>query len=126
MTYNFAINKEKIPALILRTGQILVIAFFGMFFWFNGISISSITSIDFLLGFLTTGLFIAVIIYSAYRLERNDIPTDRYSRIGMWFVGGLVGFLLLNAAMIAVWPAEDLYNNWPGGCLRRVSAVQRV
>lgn len=115
MTSNFAFDEKKLPALILRTGQILLVAFFGMFFWFNGISISSITSIDFVLGVLTTGPFIAVIIYSAHRLERNDIPTDRYSRIGMWFVGGLVGFLLLNAAMIAVWPAEGLYNNLAWG-----------
>ncbi|GCF12578.1 hypothetical protein Harman_05130 [Haloarcula mannanilytica] len=52
--------------------------------------------------------FAAAIIVGGFWLTTSDISSDRYQRIGTWFTGGLVSFLLLNIAMILTWPPGSL------------------
>ncbi|PAU85321.1 two-component sensor histidine kinase [Halorubrum salipaludis] len=71
-------------------------------------------------GIITTYPFMFGIIYAGYWLDGSRLPVGRYPRIGKWFVGGLVGFLSLNALMISVWPADALYNNLMWGLFAAV------
>ncbi|WP_324661982.1 sensor histidine kinase [Haloarcula sediminis] len=51
------------------------------------------------------------IIVGGFWLDNSDIAPERYRRIGGWFSGGLVGFLLLNVVMILTWPTGELGND---------------
>ena len=52
--------------------------------------------------------FAAAIVVGGFWLSDSEINPDRYRRIGVWFTGGLVSFLLLNVAMILTWPTGSL------------------
>ncbi|AJF26696.1 histidine kinase [Haloarcula sp. CBA1115] len=52
--------------------------------------------------------FAAAIIVGGFWLSNSEIEPDHYRRIGVWFAGGLVSFLLLNVAMILTWPTGSL------------------
>ncbi|MDQ2071820.1 sensor histidine kinase [Haloarcula sp. NS06] len=52
--------------------------------------------------------FAAAIIVGGFWLGNSKIGPDRYRRIGVWFAGGLVSFLLLNVVMIFTWPTGSL------------------
>ncbi|RLN01255.1 HAMP domain-containing sensor histidine kinase [Haloarcula sp. Atlit-7R] len=52
--------------------------------------------------------FAAVIIVGGFWLENSALTSSRYQRVGIWFTGGLSGFLLLNLVMMWTWPAESL------------------
>ncbi|MFA1611195.1 sensor histidine kinase [Halobellus rubicundus] len=70
------------------------------------------TSVEgFLVGAATVYPFAAATVYGGRRLQRGDLPREHYGRIRNWFLGGLVGFLALNLAMIATWPAGSVFNN---------------
>ncbi|WP_435185309.1 sensor histidine kinase [Halobellus sp. EA9] len=64
----------------------------------------------FLVGAVTIYPFAAATVYGGRRLQRGDLPREHYGRIRNWFLGGLVGFLALNLAMIATWPAGSVFN----------------
>ncbi|WP_338742137.1 HAMP domain-containing sensor histidine kinase [Haloplanus salilacus] len=100
-----------LPVATRWTGYWLLLTFFVLFFRFHGVSIGAILSVEFVVGVLTTLPFVGAILYGGYWLERSDLPTERYPRIGRWFGVGLVGFLLLNVAMILVWPADSTYDD---------------
>ncbi|WP_049919607.1 sensor histidine kinase [Haloarcula vallismortis] len=52
--------------------------------------------------------FAAVIIVGGFWLGNSDLTSSRYQRVGIWFIGGLGGFLLLNLMMMWTWPAGSL------------------
>ena len=52
--------------------------------------------------------FAAAIIVGGFWLDNSEIDPDHYRRIGVWFTGGLVCFLLLNVVMILTWPTGAL------------------
>ncbi|GGK62365.1 sensor histidine kinase [Haloarcula sebkhae] len=52
--------------------------------------------------------FTAAIIVGGFWLSDSRIDPDHYRRIGVWFAGGLVSFLLLNVVMIFTWPTGSL------------------
>jgi len=52
--------------------------------------------------------FAAAIVVGGFWLSDSEIDPDHYRRIGVWFTGGLVSFLLLNVAMILTWPTGSL------------------
>ncbi|MHC3380527.1 sensor histidine kinase [Haloarcula sp. H-GB5] len=52
--------------------------------------------------------FTAAIIVGGFWLSDSRIDPDHYQRIGVWFAGGLVSFLLLNVVMIFTWPTGSL------------------
>lgn len=102
---------EDLPAAIRWVGYTLFVGFFGLFFGFNGVSADAVVTLEFVASVSTTLPFVGVILYSGFWLDRAGIRPGRYPRIARWFAVGLAGFLLLNAAMIAVWPADTTYNN---------------
>lgn len=107
----YSLITSGFSSVIRITGAALFVVYCSVHFWFNGISAESVFSIDFVVGQVTTGPFIAVILYGGYWLQHSNLSEERYPRIGVWFLGGLGGFLLLNLVMIAVWPADATYNN---------------
>jgi signal transduction histidine kinase len=106
---------RELPAVTRWIGYVLFVAFFGLFFGFRELSVRVIAPVDFVVGALTTLPFVGAVLYGGYWLERSDLPTERYSRVGRWFAGGLVGFLLLNGIMILVWPADGAFDNLSWG-----------
>ncbi|MFU1781992.1 sensor histidine kinase [Haloarcula japonica] len=52
--------------------------------------------------------FAAAIIVGGFWLGNSKIGPNQYRRIGVWFAGGLVSFLLLNVVMIFTWPTGSL------------------
>lgn len=72
---------------------------------------------DYLFAFILSGIPALGVVYGGYRLGRNDVEPDQYRRVARWCVGGLVLFLTLNLAMIAIWPADSFRFNlgWARG-----------
>ncbi|MDS0221190.1 HAMP domain-containing histidine kinase [Haloarcula sp. S1AR25-5A] len=52
--------------------------------------------------------FAVTIIVGGFWLSNSDIGSEQYQRIGTWFTGGFVSFLLLNLAMMLTWPTGSL------------------
>ncbi|MFC3959162.1 sensor histidine kinase [Halovivax cerinus] len=58
----------------------------------------------YLAGMLSMLPFLAWLLYAPRRLDRADVRPARYPRIGRWVLGGIVSFVLINAALIAAIP----------------------
>ncbi|WP_436346677.1 ATP-binding protein [Natronorubrum sp. FCH18a] len=56
------------------------------------------------LGFVTIAIPALGLVWGGYRLERSTIGADRYGRIAQWCFGGGIGFLAVNALIIAFFP----------------------
>ncbi|GGM72361.1 signal transduction histidine kinase [Halarchaeum rubridurum] len=67
--------------------------------------------------FLITLALAAALAYGGRWVTTRDYATDLYPRIARWCLGGLVGFLAINLAIIAVSPAPTLRANvaWARG-----------
>ena len=58
--------------------------------------------LEYLIGVVSAVPFIVGIAFGGYWLGRSELPPDRYPRVGKWCAGGLLVFLLINLALIAV------------------------
>jgi signal transduction histidine kinase len=65
---------------------------------------------NFVVGVGAQGPFAGLLVYGGRWLERSDLPSDRYPRIGAWFAGCLLGFLAFNLVLIGVYPATPYRN----------------
>ncbi len=62
----------------------------------------------FLVGVVTAFPSVLGVAYAGRWLERSDVAVQRYGRIWRWCLGGLVGVLVFNVALMAVAPPVDL------------------
>lgn len=111
---------RQLPVFLQGAGVLFFVIFFFFFFFFHGFEVRELYSDNFVFGVVTTCPFIFGIAYAGRWLDGSRLPAERYPRVGEWFVGGLAGFLGLNALMISVWPADALYNNLMWGLFAAV------
>lgn len=100
-----------LPLLVQGVGLAFFVMFITIFFSFHDVEIGVLYSDNFVFGTVTTLPFMFAIGYAGHWLGESRLPTERYPRIGKWFISGLIGFLGINALMIVVWPADAVYNN---------------
>ncbi|ESS04756.1 MAG: signal transduction histidine kinase [uncultured archaeon A07HR67] len=55
-------------------------------------------------GFVTSLPFVLGIVYTGVWLPNSDIASDRYTRVGAWFLGGLGASLLINLVIMSSTP----------------------
>ena len=101
---------RRVPRLVRVTGYALLAAFPLAFFAINGIHAGMQTGLDLLVGLFVSAPFLFVTIYAGYWLEERPGLFESYTRIGTWFVVGLLGFLLLNLVLIVAWPVPSTYD----------------
>lgn len=65
------------------------------------VGISNPLGVVWITGFTTTLPFVLGIVYTGVWLPNSDIATDRYDRVGVWCLGGLGAFLLINLVIMA-------------------------
>ena len=105
-------RSDRLPAVIQGIGWLLLLAGVGNYFYFSPSGLPALFTADFVVSMLAIVPFAAAIIVGGFWLDNSEIDPDHYRRIGGWFTGGLVCFLLLNVVMILTWPtgalSEDL------------------
>ncbi|NHN58717.1 MULTISPECIES: HAMP domain-containing sensor histidine kinase [Halorussus] len=94
-------SPEWIPALIAGSGVVFTLSFSVETFllYENGF----VRSEDFVVSLFLLLVAAMPLVAGGYWLSRSGLPPERYPRIANWVAGGLVGFLLINVPMIAVW-----------------------
>ncbi len=68
---------------------------------------AAVTDGKFLVGVVTTIPFLAGITYAGRWLRSSPLSPARYPRIAWWSVAGLVSFLSVNVALMAVFPIDS-------------------
>ncbi|AQL42886.1 hypothetical protein BV210_09240 [Halorientalis sp. IM1011] len=101
--------RNHLPELVLAVGLLFTFLLFGVSLAFQGVPTTSEQWQQLLLNITTIGPFVAAILYGGYWLRGDRLPSRRYPRIGVWFLAGLVGFLLLNVLIMVVWDQVSLY-----------------
>ncbi|QLG28624.1 HAMP domain-containing histidine kinase [Halorarum halophilum] len=94
--------EERIPRYVLALGALLTLLLVGEFLSLLVRGTDEVYQPEFLIGVVSAVPFIVGITYGGYWLRRSTLSPDRYPRIGRWCAGGLVVFLLINLALIAV------------------------
>ena len=75
--------------------------------WFS--SILDVTA--YALSFATVGVPALGLVWGGYRLERSGLAPERYGRVLFWWIGGAVGFLIVNLAVMVFFPWPNLAGN---------------
>ncbi|EMA10164.1 Signal transduction histidine kinase [Haloarcula vallismortis] len=101
-------HSDSLPALIQGVGWLLLLGIIGNYFYFSDAGLPAVLTADFVVSMLAVVPFAAVIIVGGFWLGNSDLTSSRYQRVGIWFIGGLGGFLLLNLMMMWTWPAGSL------------------
>ncbi|AAV45502.1 membrane associated histidine kinase [Haloarcula marismortui ATCC 43049] len=101
-------RSDRLPALIQGVGFFLLLGGVGNYFYFSDAGLPALLTADFVVSMLAVVPFAAAIIVGGFWLDNSKIDPDQYRRIGVWFAGGLVAFLLLNVVMIFTWPTGSL------------------
>jgi len=98
---------DRLPAAIQGVGWLLLLGGVGNYFYFTDAGLPAVFTADFVVSMLAIVPFAVATIVGGFWLNNSKIDPDHYRRIGIWFAGGLVGFLLLNVVMILTWPTGD-------------------
>ncbi|WP_222915323.1 HAMP domain-containing sensor histidine kinase [Natrinema sp. SYSU A 869] len=99
--------KDQIPTYLIGFGMglsFVVLAEIGLLFSFDP---ALIFNGEFLVGVVTTIPFLIGITYAGYWLRSSPLSSARYPRIAWWWLGGLLTFLSVNIALMAVIPTES-------------------
>ena len=98
----------RLPTLIQGAGWLLLLGGVGNYFYFSDSGLPAVFTADFVVSMLAIVPFAAAIIVGGFWLGNSKIDPGYYRRIGVWFTGGLVCFLLLNVVMMLTWPTGAL------------------
>jgi len=99
---------DRLPAAIQGVGWLLLLGGIGNYFYFAEAGLPAVFTADFVVSMLAIVPFAVATIVGGFWLDNSKIDPDHYRRIGIWFAGGLVGFLLLNVVMILTWPTGEM------------------
>jgi signal transduction histidine kinase len=116
----YLVSGIGIALLLLLAGEVLAVA----------TGASSLHG-GFLVGAVTSAVFLCVLIYGGYWLEHSGISPERYGRIARWVAGGLLGavgiIFWVNMSMRSVSPglavATIRWGGAVGGCLGLIGGV---
>ncbi|WP_339105222.1 HAMP domain-containing sensor histidine kinase [Haloterrigena salinisoli] len=100
-------SRDRIPQYVVGFGVALTLVLLGEIALYLALAPRFVFEGVFLVGVVTTIPFLAGIAFGGYWLRTGDLSPSRYPRVAGWSLAGLVGFLLVNLALIAVMPTES-------------------
>lgn len=100
-------GEAALPWVVVGFGALSFAFMLAQWLWFAAL----IDTTSIFLGFVTIGVPALGLVWGGYRLERSEIGTGRYRRIVNWCFGGALGFLAINALVIAFFPWHNLAGN---------------
>ncbi|QSX00776.1 sensor histidine kinase [Haloterrigena alkaliphila] len=100
------VSAERIPQYVVGFGVALTLVVLGEIGLLAASGSSYLTAGPFLVGLITVAPIIVGIAYGGYWLDSVPLSPSRYPRIVGWLLGGLFVFLLINLALIAVFPTD--------------------
>ncbi|QLK24646.1 ATP-binding protein [Natrinema zhouii] len=99
---------DRLPAYLVGFGSGLAFVLLAEIALLVALNSAFVASGRFLVGVLTTIPFLVGITYAGYWLRSSALSPARYPRIGWWCLGGLGTFLVVNVALMTVFPTESL------------------
>lgn len=98
------LDDRRVPWLISGVGVAIGLVILAETAIYVGFGLRDVTDPAFLVGTGSSLPFVLGIAYAGYWLHRSEHPPRRYGRIVGWFFAGLVGFFVLNVALVVARP----------------------
>ncbi|ADB59084.1 integral membrane sensor signal transduction histidine kinase [Haloterrigena turkmenica DSM 5511] len=100
-------SPERIPRYVVGFGVTLTLVLIGEIALYRVFVPTFVFRGVFLVGVITTIPFLVGIAFGGRWLRTSDLSPARYPRVVGWLLGGLVGFLFVNLALIVTMPTES-------------------
>ena len=100
------VHPDRIPSIVSGLGLLLLFSSLAEWVAFSGLG--GFTSDDFVASVLVSASLTAAIVYGGRRLERSDLPPERYRRIVTWMAGCAFVFFAINVPIMVAWIPNDL------------------